>query len=80
MNKPVLQILGAMLVHDDFHDEMVADPHTALAARGYVLTPEQMEVVLNIVKSFEEEKLDDAIDSVRAECPNWPCNDGNLAA
>jgi hypothetical protein len=27
-----------------------------------------------------EGRIDDALDNVRAECPNWPCNDGSLSA
>jgi len=80
MNKPVLQILGAMLLHQNFREEMKANPTSTAETYGYTLTPAEWQVALNIVESFKEGDMDDAIDNVRAECPNWPCNDGGLAA
>ncbi len=78
--KPVLEIFGAMLIHQAFQEEMQANPQDALAAKGYALNPAEMQVMLKIVKSFEDGDLDDAVVNVRAECPHWPCNDGNLTA
>jgi hypothetical protein len=78
--KPVLQILGAMLVHEGFQLEMQNDPQGTLQSRGYSLTGAELEVALRIVKSFKDGDMDDAVDNVRAECPNWPCNDGSLSA
>lgn len=80
MNKPVLQILGAMLLHQNFREEMKTNPAGTAQQYGYTLSPAELAVALNIVESFEDGKMDDAIDNVRAECPNWPCNDGGLAA
>ena len=78
--KIVLQIFGAMLIHESFQLEMQNDPQGTLSAKGYTLTPAEMEVLLRIVQSFRDGDLDDAMDEVRAACPNWPCNDGSLAA
>jgi hypothetical protein len=78
--KPVLQIFAAMLIHESFQNEMEANPEAVLNAKGYTLTQAELQVVLRIVDSFKDGNLDDAADNVRAECPNWPCNDPSLAA
>ncbi len=80
MNKPVLQILGAMLLHQSFREEMKINPTGTAEIYGYTLTPAEWEVAFNIVKSFQDGEMDDAIENVRSECPHWPCNDGGLAA
>ena len=78
--KPVLEVFGAMLIHESFQLDMQDNPSAALNAKGYSLNPDEMQVMLRIVDSFKDGDLDDAIYSVRQNCPNWPCNDGSLAA
>jgi hypothetical protein len=39
-----------------------------------------MQVMLKIVQSFADADLEESIEEVRIACPDWPCNDGSLAA
>ena len=78
--KPVLEIFGAMLIHSSFQEEMEANPEATLNGKGYTLNPDEMLVMMKIVKSFQDGDLDDATNNVRAICPDWPCNNGNLSA
>jgi hypothetical protein len=80
MNKPVLQILGAMLLHETFQEEMEANSTNTAERYGYALTSAEWQVALKIVQSFKDGELDDAIENVREKCPVWPCNDGALEA
>jgi len=75
-----VEIFGAMLIHSSFQEEMEANPEATLNGKGYTLNPDEMLVMMKIVKSFQDGDLDDATNNVRAICPDWPCNNGNLSA
>lgn len=76
--KSLLHLLGAMLVHPEFEAQMRANPHPTLEAWG--LSAQEKEVALRLIKSFQDDDMEDATENVRAECPNWPCNSGFMAA
>ena len=80
MTKPVQQILGGLLVDDSFRSDM-----TATATRANItavvqqhefgpLTDAELDVVVNMVTSFKEEKMAEPILIVKGECMNWPCS------
>jgi hypothetical protein len=78
MTKPVQQILGAMLVNDSFRADMtVPNANISAVVQSYQygpLTGAELDVVVNIVTSFTQGKMDGSVSAVRSECPNWPCN------
>ena len=78
--KPVLQVFAAMLIHGTFREDMKANPEAALINKGYTLNQSEMQVMLRIVDSFKNGQMNDAIGNVMVACPNWPCDDGSLAA
>lgn len=78
--KTLLHLLGAMLVHQNFREAMIANPEATLVANNFDLSSHDKEIALNIVKSFQDDEMEDAVDNVRAECPNWPCNDSSMTA
>jgi len=80
MNRPVLQIFGAMLIHETFRESMIDNAEATLQTKGYQLNADEMQVMLKIVQSFADADLEESIEEVRIACPDWPCNDGSLAA
>lgn len=78
MTKPVQQILGAMLVDETFRADMTAPGANIVALveaySDYTLAGAELDVVVNLVTSFKTGKMTAPIDTVRSECPNWPCN------
>lgn len=77
--KTLLHLLGGMLVDQGFREAMIADPEATLDAHNFGLSAHDKEIALHMVKSFDEDKLDDAIARVGAECPYWPCSDSSMA-
>ena len=78
--KSLLHLLGAMLVHQNFREAMIADFEATLISHNFDLSSHDKEIALNIVKSFEDDEMEDAVENVRAECPSWPCNDSSMTA
>ncbi len=73
--KPVLQILGRLLADPVFRSAITANKAQALDRYGYVLTPRQDAIVVNILASVSRGALDAAFVEFQGVCPHWPCHD-----
>ena len=73
-------VLGGVLVDGDFRDAMTEDIDEALETYGITLTGPQREAAGRMMESLGSGILDEPINTVGSECPNWPCPGFKLSA
>lgn len=80
MKDTLWQVLGGMMVDEEFRASTISDWSGRLSRGGYLLTPHHQTIMRNIVASFRDGSLSKSTDAVAASCPHWPCNDDAMTA